>query len=61
MGIADSTFRGAATRYMESLKKKEKCYFCDHKAEYNQVIDLGQHGYSISGVCKSHLEMGLSS
>jgi hypothetical protein len=61
MGIADSTFRGAATRYLESLSKKEKCYFCDHKAEYNQVIDLGKFGYSISGVCKSHLEMGLSS
>lgn len=39
---------------------KEKCYFCDHLAEYNQVVSLGGSIYTVSGVCKSHLLMGLS-
>jgi len=41
-------------------KTKEKCHFCDHQAEYEQVVTVGDSKYTVSGVCKSHLMMGLS-
>jgi hypothetical protein len=41
-------------------KNKEQCHFCDHLAEYDQVVTLGESTYTVSGVCKSHLLMGLS-
>lgn len=37
------------------------CYFCDQRAEYNQVVTVEKNSYTVSGVCKNHLEMGLSS
>jgi len=40
-------------------QKIDKCYFCDHEAEYDQVVPFDS-GYSVSGVCKNHLKMGLS-
>ena len=40
---------------------KEKCYFCDNISEYNDVVKVKIHDYIISGVCKEHLKMGLSS
>ena len=56
MGIADSTFRGAATRYLESLKKKDRCNFCDKEALYTQP-----HEDKIIDVCRKHFSMGLTS
>ena len=41
--------------------KTEKCYFCDLKAEYNDVVKTDKSTYTISSVCKLHLKMGLSS
>lgn len=40
--------------------KPEKCNFCDLQAEYDQVVTIGESKYTVSGVCKSHLLMGLS-
>ncbi len=37
-----------------------KCYFCDHSAEYDQVVPVDNSQYTVSGVCKNHLKMGLS-
>lgn len=38
----------------------EKCFYCNEKAEYTQLV--GEEGnYSVAGVCKKHLTMGLSS
>ena len=41
-------------------KTDERCFFCDHQAQYDQVV-LDSSDYTVSGVCKSHLLMGLSS
>lgn len=38
----------------------EKCNFCDLQAEYDQVVTVGDSRYTVSGVCKKHLRMGLS-
>jgi len=38
----------------------DTCYFCDQLAEYNQVVKIENNSYTVSGVCKDHLEMGLS-
>lgn len=38
----------------------EKCNFCDLQAEYDQVVTVGESKYTVSGVCKKHLLMGLS-
>jgi hypothetical protein len=42
------------------MDKTEKCYFCDFKAEYNEVVKTDKSTYIIKGVCKVHLHMGLS-
>jgi hypothetical protein len=39
----------------------DRCYFCDQRAEYNQVVKQEENSYTVSGVCKNHLVMGLSS
>jgi hypothetical protein len=44
--------------YMEILT--DQCYYCDTPAEYNDVV-VEDLVYSVSGVCKKHLRMGLSS
>lgn len=41
--------------------KIEKCYFCDLKAEYSDIVKIDKSTYTISSVCKLHLKMGLSS
>lgn len=43
------------------MTKTEKCYFCDLKAEYNDVVKTDKSTYTILSVCKLHLKMGLSS
>jgi hypothetical protein len=47
------------TEVISMSQNEDKCYFCDHNAEYDQVVPLDS-GYSVSGVCKNHLRMGLS-
>jgi hypothetical protein len=42
------------------MTEQEKCHFCDKLAEYDQVVTMNNINYTISGVCKSHLLMGLS-
>ena len=42
------------------MPKKETCYFCDKQAEYDQLVTVGDSTYTVSGVCKAHLLMGLS-
>ena len=42
------------------MLKTEKCYFCDLQAEYDQVVKTDKSAYTIAGVCKLHLRMGLS-
>jgi len=42
-------------------KTDERCFFCDHQAEYDQVVRLEESEYTVSGVCSNHLLMGLSS
>jgi len=45
---------------MIDSRPAEKCFYCDQEAEYNQIV--GENGdYSVAGVCKKHLVMGLSS
>jgi hypothetical protein len=44
--------------YMEILT--DQCYYCDKPAKYNDIV-VEDLVYSVSGVCKSHLRMGLSS
>ena len=39
----------------------DHCYFCPEKAQYNQVVLVEKDSYTVSGVCKNHLIMGLSS
>lgn len=39
----------------------DQCYFCLEKAEYNQIVLVEENSYTVSGVCKNHLIMGLSS
>jgi hypothetical protein len=56
MGIADSTFRGAVTRYMQSLYKQEKCYYCKEEGRYNDMLNT-----KFIVVCKTHIGIGLSS
>lgn len=41
-------------------QKTITCHFCDHQAEYDQVVTVGNTEYTVSGVCKNHLTMGLS-
>ncbi len=41
-------------------QKTTTCHFCDHQAEYDQVVTIGNTEYTVSGVCKNHLTMGLS-
>jgi len=31
--------------------KKEKCYFCNEAATYNDIVE-----YAVVGVCKKHLK-----
>lgn len=40
--------------------KEESCHFCDREAEYDQLVTLDESSYTVSGVCKKHLRMGLS-
>ena len=56
MGIADSTFRGAATRLIESFNKQDKCYYCKEEGRYNDMINT-----KFIVVCKNHIGIGLSS
>jgi len=56
MGIADSSFRGAAAKFMEALYKYEKCYYCKEEGRYNDMIDT-----KFIYVCKTHIGIGLSS
>jgi hypothetical protein len=38
---------------------KYKCYYCDEKAEYNDIV--GEPGnYSVASVCKKHVTNYLS-
>ena len=43
------------------MHKTETCYYCDREAEYNQTVVVDGSSYTVSGVCKNHLQMGLSS
>lgn len=46
--------------YNETMNTlKEKCFYCDKPAEYNDLVKVGLV-YSMSSVCKAHLRMGLS-
>ena len=45
---------------MIESRKPEKCYYCDKKAEYNQLVE-DSASFVVSGVCKDHLSMGLIS
>lgn len=38
----------------------EKCYYCNKNAEFNQLVGEPDN-YIVSGVCKDHFVMGLSS
>ena len=42
------------------MPKTEKCYFCDHQAEYDQVVKTEESIYTVASVCKVNLRMGLS-
>jgi hypothetical protein len=42
------------------MPKKENCYFCDTQAEYDQIVKTENCDYTVAGVCKNHLRMGLS-
>jgi hypothetical protein len=42
------------------MPKTEKCYFCDRQAEYDQTVSIDESIYTVAGVCKNHLRMGLS-
>jgi hypothetical protein len=42
------------------MHKTETCYFCDREAEYDQTVTVDESTYTVSGVCKVHLRMGLS-
>jgi hypothetical protein len=45
---------------MIESRPEEKCFYCDALAEYSQLV--GEEGsYTVAGVCKKHLTMGLSS
>lgn len=39
----------------------EKCYYCDNKAEYSQLVGDSPLDFTIGGVCKIHLKMNLTS
>ena len=38
----------------------ERCHYCSNPAEYNQLVGEDKI-YTVTGVCKDHLEMGLTS
>jgi hypothetical protein len=39
----------------------DRCYFCEDPAEYNDIVEVSETNFTVSGVCKKHLKMGLSS
>jgi hypothetical protein len=38
----------------------DRCYYCDKPAEYNDVVEVTEFNFTVSGVCKNHVEVGLS-
>jgi len=56
MGIADSSFRGAAARVLGALNKDDRCYYCKEFGSHNDMIDT-----KFIYVCKNHIGIGLSS
>lgn len=39
----------------------EKCYYCDNKAEYTQLVGDTPLDYTMANVCKKHFQMDLTS
>lgn len=39
----------------------EKCYYCEDKALYSQIVGESPDEYTVTGVCKKHLNMDLIS
>jgi hypothetical protein len=39
----------------------EKCYYCDNEALYSQLVGNAPDEYAVTGVCKNHLKMDLTS
>ena len=46
---------------MVADREYEKCYYCQNKAEYSQLVGDAPDEYAVTGVCKNHLNMGLIS
>jgi len=45
---------------MIESRSNEQCFYCESEAEYSQLV--GEEGnYTVAGVCKKHLVLGLSS
>jgi len=45
---------------MIASRVPEKCYYCDSKAEYNQLVGATPEEFTVSGVCKKHLIIDIS-
>jgi hypothetical protein len=39
----------------------EKCYYCNNKAEYSELVGDNPSNFTVGGVCRVHLKMNLSS
>ena len=46
--------------YMDTVESKEKCYYCQALATYNDIAEVDRN-YQIVGVCACHSFKGLSS
>ena len=58
MGILDNFEEYFNPRKTE---EKEKCYYCQAMATYNDLAQIDQDSYKIVGVCACHSFKGLSS
>ena len=55
MGILDNF-----EAYLEAAETKEKCYYCQAIATYNDIAEVDRN-YQIVGVCACHSYKGLVS